>query len=97
VDADSHARARARPTDMRVIAAYMMAVLGGNANPSAKDVLAILDSVGAKAGDDEVNRVVSALQGVYLLRARSMPSLPPRTARCGVLTRLLSQARTSTS
>ena len=41
----------------------MMAVVAGNAEPSAKDVTAILDSVGMKADDDRLNKLISELKG----------------------------------
>ncbi|KAG4191659.1 hypothetical protein ERO13_A07G108760v2 [Gossypium hirsutum] len=39
---------------MKVIAAFLLAVLGGNTNPSADDLKAILGSVGAEADDDKI-------------------------------------------
>merc|ERR1711924_315692 len=37
---------------MKVIAAYIMAVVAGNSSPSTADVKKILDSVGIEIGDD---------------------------------------------
>ncbi|XP_012720536.2 60S acidic ribosomal protein P2 [Fundulus heteroclitus] len=48
---------------MRYVAAYLLAVLGGNANPSAKDIKDILGSVGIEAEDERLNKVVSELNG----------------------------------
>ncbi|KAL3978658.1 hypothetical protein ACER0C_019720 [Sarotherodon galilaeus] len=48
---------------MRYVAAYLLAVLGGNANPSAKDIKSILDSVGIEADDERLNKVISELNG----------------------------------
>jgi large subunit ribosomal protein LP2 len=48
---------------MRVIAAYLMAVLGGNDSPSADDVKKILESVGIEADGDQVDKVISELSG----------------------------------
>ncbi|XP_056316457.1 60S acidic ribosomal protein P2 [Danio aesculapii] len=48
---------------MRYVAAYLLAVLGGNANPSAKDIKNILGSVGIEADDERLNKVVSELNG----------------------------------
>lgn len=48
---------------MRYVAAYLLAVLGGNANPSAKDIKSILDSVGIEAEDERLNKVISELNG----------------------------------
>lgn len=42
---------------MRYVAAYLLAVLGGNTSPSAKDIKAILGSVGIEADDDRLNKV----------------------------------------
>ena len=48
---------------MKHVAAYLLAVLGGNKNPSEADVKKILASVNAGADDDAVAKVVSELQG----------------------------------
>ncbi|XP_005729847.1 60S acidic ribosomal protein P2 [Pundamilia nyererei] len=48
---------------MRYVAAYLLAVLGGNANPSAKEIKSILDSVGIEADDERLNKVISELNG----------------------------------
>ncbi|XP_061741090.1 60S acidic ribosomal protein P2 [Nerophis ophidion] len=48
---------------MRYVAAYLLAVLGGNSSPSAKDIKAILGSVGIEADDERLNKVISELQG----------------------------------
>ncbi|GER43429.1 60S acidic ribosomal protein P2 [Striga asiatica] len=48
---------------MKVIAAYLLAVLGGNAAPSADDVKDILSSVGAEADDDRVELLLSQVKG----------------------------------
>ncbi|XP_019713940.1 60S acidic ribosomal protein P2 [Hippocampus comes] len=48
---------------MRYVAAYLLAVLGGNTSPSAKDIKAILSSVGIEADDERLNKVISELQG----------------------------------
>ncbi|KAM3871726.1 large ribosomal subunit protein P2-like [Diretmus argenteus] len=48
---------------MRYVAAYMLAALGGNANPSAHDVRDILDSVGIEAEHERLNKVISELNG----------------------------------
>ncbi len=42
---------------MRYVAAYLLAVLGGNNNPSAKDIKNILGSVGIEADDERLNKV----------------------------------------
>ncbi|XP_005987634.1 60S acidic ribosomal protein P2 [Latimeria chalumnae] len=48
---------------MRYVAAYLLAVLGGNQSPSAKDIKKILSSVGIEAEDDRLNKVISELSG----------------------------------
>ncbi|KAM9408111.1 large ribosomal subunit protein P2-like [Pholidichthys leucotaenia] len=48
---------------MRYVAAYLLAALGGNTSPSAKDIKAILDSVGIEADDERLNKVISELNG----------------------------------
>nr|AAN52372.1 ribosomal protein P2 [Branchiostoma belcheri] len=48
---------------MRYVAAYLLAVLGGNANPSAGDIKKILGSVGIDADDERLNKVISELNG----------------------------------
>lgn len=47
---------------MRYVAAYLLAALGGNANPSAADVKSILSSVGIDAEEEKLNKVISELQ-----------------------------------
>ncbi|XP_034540539.1 60S acidic ribosomal protein P2 [Notolabrus celidotus] len=48
---------------MRYVAAYLLSVLGGNTSPSAKDIKAILGSVGIEADDERLNKVISELNG----------------------------------
>ncbi|XP_041810451.1 60S acidic ribosomal protein P2 [Chelmon rostratus] len=48
---------------MRYVAAYLLAVLGGNTSPTAKDIKAILGSVGIEADDERLNKVISELSG----------------------------------
>ena len=67
----SHAAARTHfarfpAQTMRVVAAYMLAVLSGNDNPDASAIKAILSSVGISADDAEVDRVISNLSGKNL-------------------------------
>lgn len=51
---------------MRYVAAYLLAVLGGNTSPSAKDIKAILGSVGIEADDERLNKVLSFNSGIIL-------------------------------
>lgn len=48
---------------MRIVAAYLLAVLGGNETPDKAAVTKILDSVGAKADDAQLEKVLSELKG----------------------------------
>ncbi|KAM6157853.1 large ribosomal subunit protein P2 isoform 2-T2 [Rhynchocyon petersi] len=48
---------------MRYVASYLLAALGGNSSPSAKDIKKILDSVGIEADDDRLSKVISELNG----------------------------------
>ncbi|XP_030456186.1 60S acidic ribosomal protein P2-1-like [Syzygium oleosum] len=48
---------------MKVVAAYLLAVLGGNTCPSADDLKDILGSVGAEADDDRIELLLSEVKG----------------------------------
>ncbi|KAG9509507.1 60S acidic ribosomal protein P2, partial [Fragariocoptes setiger] len=48
---------------MRYVAAYMLAVIGGNKSPSVDDLKRILGSVGIEADATITNKVVSELNG----------------------------------
>ncbi|OIW12166.1 hypothetical protein TanjilG_28574 [Lupinus angustifolius] len=48
---------------MKVIAAYLLAVLGGNNTPSTKDIKSILASVGAEADNDKIELLLSEVKG----------------------------------
>ncbi|KAL7195822.1 hypothetical protein ACSBR1_035956 [Camellia fascicularis] len=48
---------------MKIIAAYLLAVLGGNTCPSADDLNNILNSVGAEADDDRIQLLLSEVKG----------------------------------
>ncbi|KAF4377948.1 hypothetical protein G4B88_004555 [Cannabis sativa] len=50
-------------SQMKIIAAYLLAVLGGNAAPSAADLKKILSSVGIEAEDEKVNFLLSEVKG----------------------------------
>lgn len=51
---------------MRTIAAYMLAVLGGNTNPTAADISKILESVGIEADSAKTEALLSKLKGKSL-------------------------------
>lgn len=46
---------------MRYVAAYLLAVLGGNESPTSKDLKKILDSVGIETDDERMNKVAMPL------------------------------------
>lgn len=48
---------------MRELAAYLLAVIGGNEKPDAAAVTKILDSVGIKPDQEALDRVISQLEG----------------------------------
>ncbi|GLU19225.1 hypothetical protein SLE2022_354860 [Rubroshorea leprosula] len=48
---------------MKVIAAYLLAVLGGNANPTADDLKDILGSVGCEVDEDRIELLLSEVKG----------------------------------
>ncbi|KAK8550807.1 hypothetical protein V6N13_119310 [Hibiscus sabdariffa] len=48
---------------MKVVAAYLLAVLGGNLCPSSGDLKDILGSVGAEADDDRIELLLSQVKG----------------------------------
>ncbi|KAL9658368.1 hypothetical protein ABK040_015688 [Willaertia magna] len=48
---------------MKVVAAYLLAVLGGVEQPSKKDIQKILSSVGADAEDEQVDKLLKELEG----------------------------------
>uniref|UniRef100_A0A9J2PE31 Large ribosomal subunit protein P2 n=1 Tax=Ascaris lumbricoides TaxID=6252 RepID=A0A9J2PE31_ASCLU len=48
---------------MKYLGAYLLAVLGGNQSPTAKDIERILGSVGLDVDMEDANKVVSALSG----------------------------------
>lgn len=47
---------------MRYVAAYLLAVLGGNKSPSASDIESILESVGIEADKERLTKVISELK-----------------------------------
>ncbi|XP_024378699.1 large ribosomal subunit protein P2y [Physcomitrium patens] len=52
---------------MKVVAAYLLALLGGNSSPSAKDIEAILGAVGAEADPSRVSLLLKELEGKDIL------------------------------
>ncbi|CAK9291054.1 unnamed protein product [Gordionus sp. m RMFG-2023] len=51
---------------MRYVAAYMLAVLGGNEHPKASDIQSILDSVGVGIEKENLDFVLKSLEGKKL-------------------------------
>ncbi|CAI2300180.1 unnamed protein product [Caenorhabditis sp. 36 PRJEB53466] len=48
---------------MKYLGAFLLANLGGNASPSAQDILKVLEAGGLDCDMEEANAVVTALQG----------------------------------
>ena len=48
---------------MKHLAAYLLLGLGGNTNPSAKDVKKVLGSVGIEVDEDRLDKLLEELQG----------------------------------
>ncbi|ONK57413.1 uncharacterized protein A4U43_C09F260 [Asparagus officinalis] len=48
---------------MKLVAAYLLAVLGGNTSPSSDNLKDILGTVGAEADDDRIEFLLSELKG----------------------------------
>ncbi|KAJ8478599.1 hypothetical protein OPV22_022326 [Ensete ventricosum] len=55
----SSLRRISQPPEMKVIAAYLLAVLGGNISPTSGDVKGILESVGADVVDEKIELLLS--------------------------------------
>jgi large subunit ribosomal protein LP2 len=51
---------------MRYVAAYLLAALGGKANPSAADIEKILSSVGIEVDSAKLSKVIEQLKGKNL-------------------------------
>ncbi|QCE09439.1 60S acidic ribosomal protein P2B-like [Vigna unguiculata] len=48
---------------MKVVGAYLLAVLGGNPDPSASDIKHILGAVGAEADDELIKLLLTEVKG----------------------------------
>uniref|UniRef100_A0AC11BXA3 Uncharacterized protein n=1 Tax=Ovis aries TaxID=9940 RepID=A0AC11BXA3_SHEEP len=46
---------------MRYLSSYLLTALGGNSSLRAKEIKKILDGIGIKADDDQLNKVISEL------------------------------------
>ena len=51
---------------MRYIAAYMLAILGGNEKPSADDIRMIIESVGVEVEENKLSILMDKLKGKNL-------------------------------
>ena len=63
---------------MRHLAAYLLLQIGGNANPTAKDVKKVLGAVGIEADDELLEKLISELEGkdVNAVRCSFLFSVP---------------------
>nr|XP_051686493.1 60S acidic ribosomal protein P2-like [Oryctolagus cuniculus] len=71
--------------ELLYVLSFLLAALGGNSLPSAKDIKKILDSMGIEADDDRLNKVISELNGkkiedVITQGIGKLASVPPGTA-----------------
>lgn len=57
---------------MKHLAAYLLLGLGGNTSPSAKDVTAVLESVGIEADNDRLEKLLSELEGKDINEVRTI-------------------------
>lgn len=48
---------------MRYVSAYLLAVLGGNENPTSANIQKILSSVGIEVDEERLNKVINELKG----------------------------------
>ncbi|XP_010542569.1 PREDICTED: 60S acidic ribosomal protein P2-4-like [Tarenaya hassleriana] len=48
---------------MKVVAAFLLAVLGGKASPTAENIKDILGSVGAEASEEEIELLLKEVKG----------------------------------
>jgi large subunit ribosomal protein LP2 len=60
---------------MKLIAAYLLLQLGGNASPSASDIKALLETVGVEAEQERLDKLISELEGKDINEVSSRPSL----------------------
>lgn len=48
---------------MKYLAAYLLLVLGGKSNPSAKDISSLLDTVGIESEKDRIDSLLTQVKG----------------------------------
>ena len=73
---------------MRHVAAYMLAVMGGNENPTADDIKTILSSVGVEADAEALDLVIEKLKGKNIEELieegmAKLASMPTGGSGCG--------------
>jgi len=73
---------------MRHIAGYLLCQIGGNANPTAEDVKAVLAAGGVEADDERLAKLISELEGKSIDQliaegAGKMSSVPSGGAAIG--------------
>ena len=71
---------------MKHLAAYLLLGLGGNTSPSAKDIKAVLESVGIEADEDRLKTLLSELKGKDINEVRQLPRRLYTHSSLGVLT-----------
>jgi hypothetical protein len=64
---------------MKHLAAYLLLGLGGNTEPSAKDIKGVLESVGIDADDDRLEKLIGELKGKDLQEVRACSLLSRRS------------------
>mmetsp|Transcript_4398 Transcript_4398/g.7486 ORF Transcript_4398/g.7486 Transcript_4398/m.7486 type:complete len:110 (-) Transcript_4398:269-598(-) len=68
---------------MKVVCAYLLAVLGGNESPSKADIKTLLGSVGVEAEDSNIDKLLSELEGKDLAEIIAAGSLKLATVPSG--------------
>ena len=64
---------------MKHLAAYLLLTLGGNTSPKAKDIKAVLESVGIEADDDRLTALLNELKGKDINEVRALVDIGTRT------------------
>ena len=65
---------------MKVLAAYLLALAGGEESPSKASITKILGSVGVEADGEDIDRLLAAVEGKVRPQPRfgfSSPNFPP--------------------
>ena len=52
---------------MKHLAAYVLCVIGGNAKPTADDLIRVLSSVRARYNRERIDRLLSLMKGLLFL------------------------------